>query len=341
MLVQRGDTGLARGLRPATWRSATRSASAAMCSGVVPQQPPTSDRPNSLVNLSWASASCVRGQRVVRAVRGEHGQAGVRLAGDRDPGVRGQVAQVLAHLAGAGGAVQPDHVDAERLQGGERGGDLAAEQHGPGRLDRDLGDDQRVRGQFGHGPLGADDGRLGLEQVLAGLDDQRVGAAAQQALRVGLVGVAQLAERGVAERGQLGARADRAEHPAWAVRRGPAVGGGAGQPGGRLGQLHDPLGDAVLAEIAQVGAERVGGDAIRARVQVSVVDPGHDIGPGHVQDLVAALVACRSRRRWRRSPGAWCPWPRPPPRPAQLVRFVECSLPPNLGSHCRRLANLP
>ena len=232
-----------------------------------------------------------RAQRVVRAVRGEHGQAGVRLAGNGDPGVRGQVAQVLAHLAGAGGAIQPDHVDAERLKRGQRRGDLAAEQHGPGGLDRDLRDDQRVRGHAPDGPLGADDGRLGLQQVLAGLDDQRVGAAAQQGLGVDLVGVAQLAERGVAEGGQLGARADRAEHPARAGRRGPAVCGGSGEPGGRLGQLGDPLRDPVLAEVAQVGAERVGGDAIRARFEVSVVDPGHDVGPGYVQDLVAALVA--------------------------------------------------
>ena len=209
----------------------------------------------------------------------------------RDPGVRGQVAQVLAHLAGAGGAVQPDHVDAERLKRGQRRGDLAAEQHRPGGLDRDLGDDQRIRGHGRHGPPGADDGRLGLQQVLAGLDDQRVGAAAQQALGVGLVGVAQLAERDVAERGQLGARAHRAEHPARAARRGPAVGGGAGQPGGRLGQLDDPVRDPVLAEIGQVRAERVGGDAIRARLEVGLVDPGHDVGPGHVQYLVAALVA--------------------------------------------------
>jgi hypothetical protein len=232
------------------------------------------------VNLSWASASCA----------GVSGHARVRLAGNRDPGVRGQVAQVLGHLAGAGGAVQPDHVDAERLQCRQRRADFAAEEHRPGRLDRDLGDDQRARGDVSHRAFGSDDGRLGLQQVLAGLDDQRVGTAAQQALGVGLVGVAQLAERGVAERGQLGARADRAEHPARAGGRSPAVGGGAGEPGGRLGQLGDPVRDPVLSEVAQVGTERIGGDAIRAGVEVGLVDPGDDVRPGHVQDLVAALM---------------------------------------------------
>ena len=202
----------------------------------------------------------------------------------------GQMAQVLAHLARAGRAVQPDHVDAERFQGGQRGGDLGAEQHRAGRLDGDLGDDQRAGSQPGRGPLAPDDGRLGLEQILAGLDDQRVRAAPQQPLRVGLVGVAQLAERGVTQGGQLGAGADRAEHPARAARRGPSVGGGPGQPGRRLGQFPDPADQAVLAEVAHVRAEGVRSDAVRARLQVGVVDRGHDVGPGHVQDLVAAFV---------------------------------------------------
>jgi hypothetical protein len=206
-------------------------------------------------------------------------------------------------------ACAADHVDAERLQRGECRADLGAKQHRPGRLDRDLGDDQRVRGQLGHGPLRPDNGRLGLQQILARLDDQRVGAAAQQTLGIDLVGVAQVAERGVAERGQLGAGPHRPQHPARPVRRGPAVSGRAGEPGGRLGQFRDPLGDPVFAEIAQVGAERVGSDAIRAGLQVGIVNPGHDIGPGHVQDLVAALVGLEvvGGRVARLEHGAHCP----------------------------------
>ena len=77
-------------------------------------------------------------ERVGRAVLAEHRQPGVGHAGQADPGVPGQVAQVLAHLGRAGGAVQPDEVDAERLQRGQRRTDLGAEQHRAGRLDRDL-----------------------------------------------------------------------------------------------------------------------------------------------------------------------------------------------------------
>ena len=176
--------------------------------------------------------------------------------------------------------------------------------------------------------LRADDGGLGLEQVLAGLDDQRVRAAAQQPLRVDLVGVAQLAERGVAEGGQLGAGADRAEHPARTARRGPAVGGGPGEPGGRLGQLGDPVGDPVLAQVAQVRAEGVRGDAVRARLEVSVVDPRSRCRAGSRSGSRCSPRGRRNRRAWRRWPGASCPWPRRPPRLARPGRSVACSSAP-------------
>ena len=179
--------------------------------------------------------------------------------------------------------------------------------------------------QLGHGPLAPDDGRLGLEQVLAGLDDQRVRAAPQQPLRVELVGVAQLAERGVAEGGQLGAGADRAEHPARAAGRGPAVSGGPGQPGGRLGQFLDPADQSVLAEVAQVRAEGVRGDAVRARLEVGVVDRRSRRRAGSRSGSRCSLRDRRNRRGWRRWPGAWCPSPRPPPRPARPGLLVESS----------------
>ncbi len=231
-----------------------------------------------------------RGQRVARPVGGQLRQAGVRLTGQRYRGVRGQISEVLAHLPRAGRAVQPDHVDAERLQSGQRRPDLAAEQHHACGLDRHLHDDQRLGRHLGCRPPGADDGRLRLQQVVAGLDDQRVGAAPQQSLGVGLVGVAQFAERDVAERGQLRARAHGAEHPARAAGRGPAVGGHAGHPGRGQRELPGPVGDPVLTEVAEIGAERVGGDAIRARFEVGLVDRGHDVRPGHVQYLVAAFI---------------------------------------------------
>jgi len=57
----------------------------------------------------------LRGERVERAPGGQHGQSGVGHARDADLRVPRQVAQVLAHLGRARGAVEADHVDAERL----------------------------------------------------------------------------------------------------------------------------------------------------------------------------------------------------------------------------------
>ena len=70
-----------------------------------------------------------------------------------------------------------------------------------------------------------------------------------------------------------------------------SVGDLAGQPGAGLGQLVDPVGDAVLAEVGEVGAEGVGLDAVGADLEVGVVDRADHVRPGDVEDLVAALVA--------------------------------------------------
>ncbi len=86
-----------------------------------------------------------RGQRVVGAVLGQLGQAGVRHARQGDAGVARQVAQVLAHLGGAGRTVQADHVDAQRLQRGQGGADLGAEQHGAGGLHRHRHDQRNLQ----------------------------------------------------------------------------------------------------------------------------------------------------------------------------------------------------
>ena len=208
-----------------------------------------------------------------------------------DPGVPGQVPQVLAHLGRAGRAVQPDAVDAERLQRGQRGADLAAEQHRAGGLHGDLDQDRQRLAGLVQGPPGADDRGLGLQQVLRGLHQHRVGAAGDQAADLLGVGVAQQGVAGVAQGGQLGARADRAEHEPGVLRRGPGVGRLPGDPGTGLGQLGDPVRDAVLAKVAEVGAEGVGLDAVDADREVRLVDAADDVRPGDVEDLVAALVA--------------------------------------------------
>ncbi|MGX1508564.1 UNVERIFIED_CONTAM: hypothetical protein RKD43_007273 [Streptomyces graminofaciens] len=230
------------------------------------------------------------GQRVVGAVLAEDGQSGVGHAGQRDTGVAGEMAQVLAHLGRAGGAVEADHVDAERFERGERRADLGAEQHGAGGLDRHRADQRRAAAGGVHGAAGADDRGLGLQQVLRRLHQQRVRAAGDQALGVRLVGVAQHGVGGVAEGGELGAGAHRAQHPPLLPGGGRVgVGDLAGDPGARLGQFVDPLGDVVLPQCGVVGAEGVGLHAVDADVEVRLVDGADDVGAGDIEDLVAAL----------------------------------------------------
>ncbi|MGY3683781.1 hypothetical protein ACVWXU_007404 [Streptomyces sp. TE33382] len=229
-------------------------------------------------------------QRVVRAVLAEHRQTRVRHAGERDPGVPGEVAQVLAHLGGAGGAVQADHVDAERFQRGERGADLGAEQHGAGGLDGDGADQRKTAAGGRQGAPGADDGGLGLEQVLGGLHQEGVGAAGDHAFGVLLVGVTELVVRGVAQGGQLGARPHGTQHPALlSGGRGELVGDLAGDTGAGFGEFVHPLGDVVLAEGREIRAEGVRLDAVHSDREVLLVHRPDDVGAGDVQNLVAAF----------------------------------------------------
>ena len=291
MLVERGDAGLGpgppAGHRPAA--DAVHHGRQVLGSGTAAAA--DQGQPELAGEAVVRVGQLPGGQRVTGAVGGELGQPGVRHAGQRDPRVPRQVAQVLAHLARPGGAVQPDGVHAERLQGGERGANLAAEQHRAGGLDRHLHDQRHAGAGGGDGTLGPHHGRLGLQQVLAGLHDEGVGAAAEQARGVALVGVAQLGERDVAQRGQLRPRADRAEYPARPGGGRPVVGRLPGDAGRRLRQLVDLGGEPVLPEIAEVRAERVGGDAVHAGLEVPVVNRPDDVRPGLVQYLVAALVA--------------------------------------------------
>ncbi len=121
-----------------------------------------------------------RGQRVVRAVGREHRQPRI---GHRRHGhlrVAREMAQVLAHLGRARRTVQADHVDAQRLEGGEGRADLGAEEHRAGRLDRDLGDQGHPAPRCGHRAAGSDEGRLGLQEVLGGLDQHRVDPALEE-----------------------------------------------------------------------------------------------------------------------------------------------------------------
>ncbi len=230
-----------------------------------------------------------RREVVVRVAVDDRRQAGVRQARQVRRRVARQVAQVLGHLPRTRGAVEPDDVGSQRGERRERGADLGADQHAARGLHRHLDHERDLAALAGHGPAGADERRLGLQQVVDGLDEQDVDAALDQGGALELVAVAQLGEGGVAERRELGARADRSDHEAGPVGRRVAGGDLAGDAGGGQVQLVGPLGDLVLVQHDGEGAERVGLDGVDADGEERVVEVGDDVGAGGDEHLVAPL----------------------------------------------------
>jgi hypothetical protein len=150
-------------------------------------------------------------------------------------------------------------------------------------------DHRHVAAGVGQRVLGTQGGRPGLQQVLGGLDQHRVDVPAEQPLDLSLVGIAQRSEADVTQRRQLGTGPHAAQHETRPISRLMGIGGVPGDPGTGGGELEDPVGDPVLPQRGQVGSERVGFDRVHARREVRVVDRPNHIGPGEVQDLVAAF----------------------------------------------------
>jgi hypothetical protein len=102
-------------------------------------------------------------QRVERAVGRQLRQPRIRHTAHADLRMPGQVPEVLAHFRRTGRAVETDQVDAERLQGGERGADLRAEQHCAGGLDRHMHDHREIAARVRQRPFGAERGCFRLQ----------------------------------------------------------------------------------------------------------------------------------------------------------------------------------
>ena len=216
-------------------------------------------------------------------------EARIRDAGDRDAAGPRKVAQRLAHLDRAGGAVEADHVDLHGIEHGQRGADLGAGQHAPGQLDGHLALQRHVAVEGDHGAPGAVDRGLDRQHVELRLDQQQVDAALEQPERLLLVGVTELGVRDVPERGELRAGAHGAGHPARPLGRRELVAHRAGQLGGPAGQLAGPVGQPVLGQDDRGRAEGVGLDDVAADLVEGAVHLGHEVGAGLDQPLVAAL----------------------------------------------------
>ncbi len=178
----------------------------------------------------------------------------------------------------------------ERLERRERGADLAAHEHGAGRLDGHLDEDRKTDAAADDRLTTAVDRGLRLQQVLRGLDEEGVRAAVDEPLGLQRERLLEVLVGRVAEARELGARPHRPQHPAHA----PVGGLGRLDPlardaGARLGELRDPVLDAVVAEVRPVRAERVRLDGVDADREVLVVDRADHVGARDVEDLVAAL----------------------------------------------------
>ncbi len=185
-------------------RSASARAIAAMCSGVLPQQPPAMfTRPPS---ANCAEVAGHVGRLEIEAGRRQRvRQPRVRIAGDRRARLGRQLGQERIHQVGTERAVEADaerlHVldgVPQRLDGLRRDHRLAAPPHR--RRDHDR---QRLTVLLEH-LLNGDQRRLGVQRIEDRLDQQHVAAARDQ--RAHLVGVSRLdlVERHHAEPGVLG-----------------------------------------------------------------------------------------------------------------------------------------
>ncbi len=226
---------------------------------------------------------------VVRVTVDDRRQTRVGQAREERARVLRQVPEVLRHLGGTGRAVEPDHVGPERLERGERGADLRADEQPARRLDGDLHHDRDLDPGGRHRPAGTDDRRLALEEVLDRLDEQDVGAARQQPGDHRLVVVAQLGEGDLAERRETGAGADRPDHEAGSLGGGEVGRDLPGQSRGLLVDGEGLVGDAVLVQHQAEGAEGGGLDRVDAGLEVLGVHLPDEVGSGEDEALVAAL----------------------------------------------------
>jgi hypothetical protein len=222
------------------------------------------------------------------AVRALVGDAGVGDAVDRDGRELAEEANGVAHVVGAGGAVEPDDVDLERLERGERGRDVGPEEHlAAVGQQRDAGLDRGAAAGGLERLADAEHRGLDLEDVLRGLDDDQVDAALEQALRLLGEDGDQLAEgdapeRGIVARREVAGGADRAGDEALLAH------GLARDLGGPAVDLERVVAEAPLVELDARALERVGLDDLGAGLDHRRVDALDDVGAVEDERLVAA-----------------------------------------------------
>ena len=234
----------------------------------------------------------IRAQVVVRHAAHVAGQAGVGHNRDGLGRVAAHVADRLAQVLGAHGAVGADDIHAHGLEDGDHRTHVGTQQHAAGLVERHLRLNRHGGAHVVEGQADAVDCRPGLEDVLLGLDEQHVCAALHQAngLRADLPG--QLVERDARQLGVVGARQHSGgadgpdDEPGDAVcgfelvaRLARNAGRGNVDVGDELGQVAAVRALPLLQANGR-GLERVGLHGLRPGFEVRPVDLLQHIRPG-------------------------------------------------------------
>ena len=240
------------------------------------------------------------GRRFVKAGFGHGiGQAGVGVHADVGVAELGQLGHVGAHQSGAQRTVQADGHRARMAHRVPEGLDGLARQDPAGRVgDRARDHHRQADAAFLEHFFGGENGRLGVERVENGFDQDDVDAAIQQAVQLLYIGDPQFVEGDVArarvvhvrrDRGGLGLGAQRAGHEARLVGRAVLVTGLARQLGGHQVQFVGQFRQVVVALRDRRGAEGIGFDDVGAGLQVLAVDLRNHVRAHQRQQLVVAL----------------------------------------------------
>ncbi len=232
----------------------------------------------------------LRAQGIMDLAVHQRRQPRIRHAADEAAPLAGDGLQMPLHGLGPRRAVHAQHVNRIRLQRRHHRPDGRPHQQRPRRLHRHRHIQQLVARRSPHLHRRRDR-RLDLQQVLAGLHDQPVGAALQQAAHLLLIAPVQLVERHLPQRRQARARPDGPHHkPGPPVRRLRRVRRLPRDPRRGPRNLLRPRRQSVFPQRDRRRPEAVRLHRIAARGKIRSVNVANDLRRRQVQPLVAAVV---------------------------------------------------
>ncbi len=199
-------------------------------------------------------------------------------------------AQMIAHQLGTGGTVETEIEQIPMQQRHRQRLGILASQHRAHRLDGHRDRHGQVEPDLLEGVIDPDQSRLDVARVLAGLEQQVVGAPGQQTEGLDPVVLDQLLEgHPTGHRDGLGGRAHGAAHEAQLPGLVGLTAGGARQLRRQAVELEGLVAEAVLVEHQRGGPESVGLDDVGPGLEVASVHQAHHVGPGAAEHLVAAF----------------------------------------------------